>query len=37
MTEQEVLRIQKWRSGIIRHVQDVTYHVDKTCRYYGIY
>lgn len=36
MTEKELLRIQRWRLGIIRHAQEVTNNVAKTCRYYGI-
>jgi transposase InsO family protein len=36
MTEQELIRIQRRRLGIIRHNQEVTHNVAKTCRYYGI-
>ena len=36
MSEQEIKRLQKWRLGILRHVEEVTHNVAKTCRYYGI-
>lgn len=36
MSEQEIIRLQKWRLGILLHVEEVTNNVAKTCRYYGI-
>lgn len=36
MSEQEILRLQKWRLGVLRHEEEVTHNVAKTCRYYGI-
>ncbi len=36
MLEKEIDRLQMWRLGIIRHAQEVTKNVAKTCRYYGI-
>jgi transposase InsO family protein len=36
MSEKEILRLQKWRLGVLRHVEEVTHNVTKTCRYYGI-
>ncbi len=36
MLESEVIRLQKWRLGVLRHVDEVTHNVAKTCRYYGI-
>ncbi|SRR5260221_2306782 len=36
MLENEIVRLQKWRLGILRHVEEVTHNVAKTCRYYGI-
>ena len=36
MSEKEIARLQQWRLGIIRHAQEVTKNVAKTCRYYGI-
>ena len=36
MSEKEILRLQQWRLRIIRHAQEVTNNVAKTCRYYGI-
>lgn len=36
MSEQEIIRLQKWRLGILRHKKEVTHNVFKTCRYYGI-
>jgi transposase-like protein len=36
MLEKQILRNQKWRLGIIRHVEEVTKNVAKTCRYFGI-
>jgi transposase InsO family protein len=36
MSGQEILRNQKRRLGIIRHVEEVTHNVAKTCRYFGI-
>ena len=32
----EILRNQRCRLGIIRHAEEVTHHVAKTCRYLGI-
>lgn len=36
MSEKEIIRLQKWRLGVLRHVKEVTHNVAKTCRYYGI-
>lgn len=36
MSEKEISRLWNWRLGIIRHAQEVTGNVAKTCRYYGI-
>ncbi|HEX6207881.1 MAG TPA: helix-turn-helix domain-containing protein, partial [Actinomycetota bacterium] len=36
MTEQELARGAARRLAIIRHAQEVTGNVSKTCRYYGI-
>jgi len=36
MTEKEILRNQKWRLGFIRHAEQITGNVAKTCRYFGI-
>lgn len=36
MSEKEIIRLQQWRLGIIRHALEVTKNVAKTCRYYGI-
>ena len=32
----EILRNQRWRLGIIRHAEEVTQNIAKTCRYFGI-
>lgn len=36
MSEKEIIRLQKWRLGVLRHVEEVTHNAAKTCRYYGI-
>jgi transposase InsO family protein len=36
MLEQEIIRLQKWRLGVLRHAEEITHNVAKTCRYYGI-
>lgn len=36
MSEKEINRLQQWRLGIIRHVEEVSHNVAKTCRYFGI-
>lgn len=36
MSEKEIIRLQKWRLGVLRHVGKLTHSVAKTCRYYGI-
>jgi transposase len=36
MVNLDHLRNQKWRLGIIRHFEEVTHNVSKTCRYFGI-
>jgi len=36
MSKNEILRNQKWRLGIIRHAEEVTHNIAKTCRYFGI-
>jgi len=35
MTKAEIFRNQRWRLGIIRHAEEVTHNVAKTCRYFG--
>src|SRR6266542_4140879 len=36
MSEQELARLAKRRLSIIRHAEEVTGNVARTCRYYGI-
>lgn len=36
MSRNEILKNQRWRLGIIRHAEEVTHNVAKTCRYFGI-
>ncbi|MEK7450990.1 MAG: IS481 family transposase [Patescibacteria group bacterium] len=36
MSGKEIIRLQKWRLGILHHVEELTHNVTKTCRYYGI-
>ena len=36
MSEKEIIRRQRWRLGIIRHAEEVTKNIAKTCRYFGI-
>lgn len=36
MNHQQIIRLQKWRLGIIRHSLEVSHNVAKTCRHYGI-
>lgn len=36
MSEQELERQAKDRRAVIRHAQEVTGNVARTCRYYGI-
>jgi transposase-like protein len=36
MSYQQVIRLQKWRLGIIRHALEVSHNVAKTCRHYSI-
>ncbi len=36
MLEQERLRNQRWRLGMIRHAEEVTHNVAKTCRHFGV-
>jgi len=36
MSRNEILRKQRWRLGIIRHAEEVTHNIAKTCRYFGI-
>jgi transposase len=36
MVIQDSVRNQSWRLGILRHVEEVTHNVAKTCRYFGI-
>ncbi len=36
MTEREQQRLVKHRLAVIRHAQEVTDNVARTCRYYGI-
>ena len=35
MVNHDPIRNQKWRLGVVRHVEEVTHNVSKTCRYYG--
>ncbi len=36
MSKNEILRNQRWRLSIIRHAEEVTHNVAKTCRYFDI-
>ncbi|MFZ6017935.1 MAG: helix-turn-helix domain-containing protein, partial [Nitrospirota bacterium] len=36
MSKKEILRNQRWRLGVIRHAEEVTKNIAKTCRYFGI-
>ena len=36
MTNQQIIRLQKWRLGIIRHCLEESHNVAYTCRHYGI-
>ncbi len=36
MNYQQIIRLQKWRFGIIRHSLEVSHNVAATCRHYGI-
>lgn len=36
MSGAEMIRNQRWRLGIIRHVEKVTHNAAKTCRYFGV-
>ena len=36
MTKEEISRNQRRRLGVIRHVEEITHNVAKTCQYYGI-
>jgi transposase InsO family protein len=36
MLEQDLLRNQRRRIAVLRHYEEVTHNVSKTCRYYGI-
>lgn len=36
MSKKEIQRNQRWRLGIIRHAEEVTHNIAKTCRYFGI-
>lgn len=36
MSEREINRLHQWRLGIIRHAEEVSHNVAKTCRYFGI-
>lgn len=36
MSEKEITRLQKWRLGVLLHVEEVTHNATRTCRYYGI-
>ena len=36
MSGAEMIRNQRWRLRIIRHVEEITHNVAKTYRYYGI-
>jgi len=36
MVNHDPIRNQKWRLGVLRHFEEVTHNVSKTCRYFGI-
>jgi len=36
MVNHDPTRNQKWRLGVLRHFEEVTHNVSKTCRYFGI-
>ncbi len=36
MVSNDHSRNQKWRLGVLRHFEEVTHNVSKTCRYFGI-
>ncbi|MCK4431976.1 MAG: transposase, partial [Candidatus Aminicenantes bacterium] len=36
MSKKEIQRNQRWRLCIIRHAEEVTHNIAKTCRYFGI-
>ncbi|HEY1762998.1 MAG TPA: helix-turn-helix domain-containing protein, partial [Acidimicrobiales bacterium] len=36
MTELEIQRIVRHRLAVIRHAQEISHNVQKTCRYYGV-
>lgn len=36
MNNQQLIRLQKWRLGIIRHSLEISHNVAATCRHYGI-
>jgi transposase-like protein len=36
MVNHDRIRNQKWRLGFLRHFEEVTHNVSKTCRYFGI-
>lgn len=36
MSQKELQRLQQWRLGVLRHYEEVTHNVAKTCRHYGI-
>jgi len=36
MSKAEILSNQRKRLGVIRHYEEVTHNVSKTCRYFGI-
>jgi len=36
MVNLDAIRNQKWRLGVLKHFEEVTHNVSKTCRYFGI-
>jgi hypothetical protein len=36
MANHDPIKNQKWRLGVIRHFEEVTHNVSKTCPYFGI-
>jgi len=36
MVNHDPLKNQRWRLAIVRHAEEVTHNIAKTCRYYGI-
>lgn len=36
MIKCDSVRNQKWRLGVLKHYEEVTHNISKTCRYFGI-